>query len=114
MSWKDRRMNRDWSRIGSTLKSPGSVGAIRCRRASTPSTTSTVFVPDCLRIISEMAGRPSSRMAPLGSSTVSRTRPMSLNRMTAPSLYEMMMLPKSLTSVRRPIVRSAISDGPVR
>ena len=48
--------------VGRTLMSDGSVAWIRSSRAMTRSTTSTVLVPDCLRIDIEMAFSPSSRV----------------------------------------------------
>ena len=85
MSSTERRMKRDWSRMVWTRMSGGSVDLSRSSRLKTESTTVTVLVPDCFRIRSEMAARPSSRASERGSSIVSITRPMSPKVITEPS-----------------------------
>ncbi len=101
--------------------SDGSPALMRSRRARTRSTTSTVLVPDCFLIDSEMALTPGasfpitfshSRVWLRTSSFESLTRATSPTVTTDPVLYERTIRSKSRTSRSRPMVRIAISDGP--
>ena len=86
---------------------------MRCSRSRTRSTTSTVFVPDCLRTWTPIAGVPLRRVALRISCTESCTRPTSPKVMTDPSArYEITIRLKSSTLRMRPIVRTATSAGP--
>ena len=62
MSSNDRRMKRDWSLPTLIWMSCGSWAWMRCSLSCTRSTTSTVLVPDCLRIWTPIAGVPLSRV----------------------------------------------------
>jgi hypothetical protein len=112
ISSNDLRMNRDWSRIGVTLMSAGSPAWTRSSRASTRSTTATVLVPDCLRIISDTAVSPSRRVWLRTSSIESVTRATSSIFTAEPSLYDSTIRLKSSTDRSRPIVRIDTSVGP--
>src|SRR4029078_6383842 len=63
MSSNERRMNRDWSLPMLIWMSCGTCCWIRCSLSWTRSTTSTVLVPDCLRICTPIAGVPLRRGA---------------------------------------------------
>ena len=67
----ERRIKRDWSRTISKRMSCGSIFLISSSLAPTRSTTSTVLVPDCLRINKETAFLPSRRESVRASSSPS-------------------------------------------
>ncbi len=65
--------------------SAGSPAWMSASRSITRSTTVTVFVPDCLRMVSDTADSPSSVVSLRISSMASVTRATSSRRMTEPS-----------------------------
>ena len=106
------RIDADSSRTTLSSEPGGSDFSTSPSRASTASTTATVFSPDCLRIDRTTLSLPSSEADVFGSSTPSSTRATSPMRVGWSWLSLMTMRPILATSSTRPSTRSERLFGP--